>query len=282
MVVTVVGWFSTSAYSAADSSAARGGRWVLLGTPVRLDSGAVGAMQQRRVPVLAQIPTADRTTATSVIVSLTASAATRSTALTLVPDQLPAGTRPRSIDLWVVPKVSRANLVVVPIGADGAIRVFAPAGSTVASVDLVGYVRNGDLENTRVGRVVPLATSFRLLDTRQAVFGAAPLGAGVTEDWSLAAFSNSVTAGAQWVGRQSGVFGSLTNVSLANATGSSLTLYPGVTAVAPAGPSLPTRAGAASSLPVVARYGSSVTLRVRNAAGRAHYVFDAVAVVLAD
>ena len=125
------------------------------------------------------------------IVSLTASAATRSTALTLVGDALAAGTKPRSVDLWVVPKVSRANLVVVPVGADGSIRVFSPAGNTTAAVDLVGYVRSGDGEATRTGRVMPLAASFRLLDTRQAAFGAAPLGAGLTEDWSLAAFVNS-------------------------------------------------------------------------------------------
>jgi hypothetical protein len=282
MVATVVGWFSTSTYSAADSSVARGGRWVFIPTPVRLDSGTVGAMQQRTVPVLPRIPAVDRSNTTAAIVSLTASAATRSTALSVIPDQLPAGTKPRSIDLWVVPRVPRANLVVVPLGADGSVRVFAPAGSTAVSVDLVGYVRVGDAEATRIGRVVPLASSFRLLDTRQTAFGAAPLGAAVTEDWSMASFVDSVTVGAQWVGRQSGVFGSLTSVSLAGATSSSLTMYPGVTAVAPSGPSLPTRVGAASSLPVLARYGSSITLRVRNAAGRSHYVFDAVAVVLAD
>jgi hypothetical protein len=182
----------------------------------------------------------------------------------------------------VVPKVARANLVVVPVGADGSIRVFSPAGSTTAATDLIGYVRSGDDEATRVGRVVPLATSFRLFDTRQAAFGAAPLGAGLTEDWSLAAFVNSVGIGSTWVGRQGAVIGSLTSVSLAVAPASGLTMYPGVTATPPAGPTLPTRTGAASSMPVVVRYGSSTTVRVRNAAGRAHYLFDAVAVVLAD
>ena len=155
-------------------------------------------------------------------------------------------------------------------------------GNTTAAVDLVGYVRSGDGETTRAGRVMPLAASFRLLDTRQAAFGAAPLGAGLTEDWSLAAFVNSVTIGSTWAGRQGAVIGSLTSVSLTVAAASGLTVYPGVTAVAPAGPTLPTRTGAASSMPMVVRYGSSTTVRVRNAAGRAHYLFDAVAVVLAD
>ena len=41
--------------------------------------------------------------------------------------------------------------------------------------------------STREGRVVPLSSPYRTFDTRDAAFGAAPLGPGMAEDWSFAA-----------------------------------------------------------------------------------------------
>jgi hypothetical protein len=57
-----------------------------------------------------------------------------------------------------------ANLAIVPVGADGAIQVFASTDLDVI-IDIVGYFTNGAAPDATVGLFVPL-TPRRVLDTR--------------------------------------------------------------------------------------------------------------------
>ena len=59
-------------------------------------------------------------------------------------------------------------------------------------VDVFGYFETRP-DDTTAGRIVPLDSPFRALDTREAAFGDLPLGTGTVEDWSFEAFANSVT-----------------------------------------------------------------------------------------
>lgn len=58
---------------------------------------------------------------------------------------------------------ARPNFALVPVGADGSISLYLNAGGE-AVVDLVGYVNSG-LTTSRSGRVVPITTPERWLDT---------------------------------------------------------------------------------------------------------------------
>ena len=110
-------------------------------------------------------------------------------------------------------------------------RIYNRAGDTNVVVDVMGYLVNGAAETTRAGRVVPLTAPFRAFDTRQAAFGTVPLGPGQAEDWSFAAFSDSVNIGGVPLGNQTALLGNLTNASLARQSrtvpvNSYLTVYP--------------------------------------------------------
>ena len=108
----------------------------------------------------------------------------------------------------------KANLVFVPVGADGKVRIFNFQGSTDVVADVVGYMEGGHTADTRIGRVVPLTSPFRTFDTRDPQFGGVALGPGQAEDWSFAEFAGSVFIGSESVGPQLGVIGNLTAAEL--------------------------------------------------------------------
>ena len=147
----------------------------------------------------------------------------------------------------------------------------------------------GAAEDTRSGRVVPLEQPFRSFDTRQAAFGAVPLGPGQAEDWSFSAFAGSVAIGGVSVGEQSALLGNLTNASLSRqyagvAVTSFLTVYPSPldSSLPPTVSNLNTTEGAAVANMALVAYGADKTVRVFNNRGKAHYLLDVYAVVLAD
>lgn len=181
----------------------------------------------------------------------------------------------------------RSTTVLVPIGADGNIRITNVAGATAVSVDVVGYLQVNSDVNTRAGRVVPLGQSFRAFDTRQPQWGAVRIGPGQAEDWSFAAFANSVTIDGVAVGAQTAVIGNLSTTALVRQyptvaiPSGYVTLYrPDI--ARPLSATLNNlEEGPVSNL-VIARYGPSATVRVYNSQGYIHYVFDALAVLLVD
>lgn len=300
--VDVVGWFSTSGYIAqsAVEADARGARLLGMPAPVRIvDTRNSNTTSADDTPVApgatlevdirnarvhgsgATVPQLTAGTVSSVVLNVTAVTPAGNTTITVQPE---AGT-PTTTSLLAMAGDIRAGMVVAKVGADGKIRVVnTSAGAANVLVDVMGYFKDGELETTRTGRVIPLSQPFRVLRTDLASFGAVPLGPSQAEDWSLAAFSNSVNIGGVSVGSQSALLGNLTNhrVTRQYATvpvRAFMSLYP--PAPTPPGVSnLNTVDGRVVGNMVMATFGANQTIRVFNRAGYAHYILDVYAVVL--
>lgn len=289
VVVDVFGWFSTS------TAAERGSRLEVI-SPGRLvdtrnSGGPLGATTFREVQVRGAtlntgqvIPdSADIVGVMLNIAAVNDQPGSTSTYVSVVPD--PIGGQPTTSNLNVVGGVIKANSVIVPVGADGKIRLYNHAGVIHLAVDVVGWLRGGVLDESTRGRVIPLSTPFRLWDTREPAWGGSRLSAGQAEDWSFAAFAGSVQINGASVGDQAAVIGNLTAADLVRQ-------YPGVpvstflTAWNPAlgRPESSVLNKAEGSLPVpnltILPYSADKRVRFYNFQGATHYLFDASAVVL--
>ncbi len=159
-------------------------------------------------------------------------------------------------------------------------------------VDVTGYLVTGMPVDTNAGRVIPLETSFRSLDTRQPAFGSTQLGPARAEDFSFDAFVNDVKIAGVPVGPQSGLIGNLTAVGLNRQYSwgpperSHMTVYPTPPADASKTPPEISNLnfGENEAVPNMAllRYGPEHRIRFFNYAGSVHYLLDVYAVVLAD
>ena len=139
-------------------------------------------------------------------------------------------------------------------------------------------------DETTTGRVVPLAFPFRAFDTSAAAFGSAVLGPNQSEDWSFAAFANSVKVGGLAVGPQNALIGNLTSTALTRQyptvpVSSSLAVYqPG--AGLPVVANVNSGEGLTTANATLFTFGTNAVSRVYNRAGYAHYLLDVYAVVL--
>lgn len=71
-----------------------------------------------------------------------------------------------------------ANLVVVPVGADGGVNIFSSVGGMHALLDVTGWITAG---TPTAGHSTRAVTSVRILDTRGSLGGhSGPLGSGET------------------------------------------------------------------------------------------------------
>ncbi len=304
VLVDVFGWFSTSSNT---DTASVGGARLIPTTPSRvLDTrdatGRAGApagpltqgqtidLQVRGVDgvnptVTDVVPDSPNVSGVLLnVVGITARAGGASTYLSVVPDPVPDGQTPTTSNLNLADGVIKANLVFVPVNADGKVRIFNFHGSTDVVADVVGYLLSGQDAITRKGRVVPLSSPYRTFDTRDAQWGGVALGPGQAEDWSFSEFAASVAIGPDAVGNQLAVIGNLTSAELkrqylAQPAASFLTAYP-TGGTRPLSSNLNTVEGPPVPNMAVLTYGASDTLRVYNLAGYAHYLFDASAVVL--
>jgi hypothetical protein len=302
VIVDVFGWFSTSAYLAGD------GARLIPTTPSRILDTRDGTGRPSVTPlgpketmelqirgadgvsptVTDVVP--DSPTVTGVLlnmVGITTEPGAKATYLSLLPDAPAPGVDPTTSNVNLAPGVIKANLVFVPVGADGKVRIFNFQGLTQVVADVVGYMQVvTDPAKPRVGRVVPLTSPYRTFDTRQPLFGSAPLGPGQAEDWSYSEFASSVFIGAAAVGPQMGVIGNLTSASIGRQyptqiAQSYLTAYPS-DATRPTSSNLNTIEGPPVPNMAVFKYGTSAAVRVYNNAGYTHYIFDASAVILSD
>jgi hypothetical protein len=308
VIVDVFGWFSTSNYVPVAPAVDDGARLIPT-TPSRvLDTrdgtgrpsvGPLGPkqtidLQIRGVngvnpPVTAVVPDSPKVTGVLLnVVGITTDPGGLDTHLSLFPNALPAGQDPTTSNLNLSPGVIKANLVFVPVGDDGKVRIFNNNGLTQVVADVVGYMQGGFDATTRIGRVVPLTSPYRTFDTRDPQFGGVPLGPGQAEDWSFTAFATSVAIGPDAVGNQLAVIGNLTSASVTRQyvsvfVRSFLTAYPAdPNGVRPLSSNLNTVEGPPIPNMAILKYGVDATVRVYNLAGYAHYLFDASAVVLAD
>jgi hypothetical protein len=307
VLIDVFGWFSTSSEDAGADNGARlipvnPGRIVDTRDGTNLaatGANPIGPGASITVPVRGV--TSVRPTANPVpndanvvgvvlnIVGITDRPGGVSTYLAVTPDAVPAGGAPTTSNVNLPPKAIKANLVMLPVGADGNVHIFNKFGQTDVAVDVVGYLMKGIDAATVQGRVVPLSAPFRTFDTREAPFGAAPLGPGMAESWSFADFVASVKIGGVAVGAQSAVIGNLTNASLTRFSASVpvesyLTAWPaGLKLPRPETSNIDTNENpiAVPNMSIL-NYGASYTVQFFNYAGNAHYLFDASAVVLAN
>jgi hypothetical protein len=301
VIVDVFGWFSTSAYTATD------GARLIPTTPSRILDTRNGIGRPSVTPlgpketmelqirgadgvspaVVDVVPDSPQVTGVLLnVVGLTTEPGSKATYLSLLPDATAPGVDPTTSNVNLAAGVIKANLVFVPVGADGKVRIFNYQGQTQVVADVVGFMRGGFAEPTRQGRVVPLTSPYRALDTQRADMGGVALGPGQAEDWSFADFASSVFIGSASVGPQLGVIGNLTSAKLSRqypsqVAQSYLTAYP-ADAARPESSNLNTIEGPPVPNMAVLKYGANATERVYNNAGYTHYIFDASAVILSD
>jgi hypothetical protein len=190
--------------------------------------------------------------------NVTAVQPTRSTFVTVYPD---GTTQPETSALNVRASQTVANLVVVPVGDDGAVRFFNAAGSTHLVVDVIGWYAPG----AGGAGYVALDPPRRDLDTRTGTgLRNRALGPGAVHRLRVARY-DGVPAEAAAV--------MLGVVAVAPTSGGYLTVYPG-TAAAPTSSNLNFVAGATTPNAVVSGIGSDGTVAFRNAAGSTHVVSD--------
>jgi hypothetical protein len=310
VVVDVFGWFSTSNYIPASAAADDGSRLIPV-TPARvLDTrdgtgqpaaGALAAKQSITLKIrgvnsvnptlTAVVPDSPNVTGVLLnMVGITTDPGGTSTYVSVFPENLSPGQDPTTSNLNLVPNAIKANLVFVPVGADGSVRIFNNQGVTQVVADVVGYMLKGQDKTTRAGRVVPLTSPYRTFDTRDQRWGGVALGPGQAEDWSFADFASSVAIGPDLVGPQLAVIGNLTSASLTRQYASVfvrsfMTAYPSCAAgvsCRPLSSNINTVEGPPIPNMAVLTYGTNNTVTFYNLAGNSHYIFDASAVILAD
>jgi hypothetical protein len=292
VLVDVFGWFSTSSHGT------RGARLVPVEpfrvADTRQGRGPVAAGTSLAVPVRGAGSVPDSGDVVGVVVNLTGvntPAGNRSTYLSALP-AAPAAP-PATSNLNLTAGEVKPVLAIVPVGSDGAIHIYNAAGSTDVLVDVSGYLLAGVDESSRAGRVVPLSSPVRLIDTRLPASGDAPLSASGRRDFSFGAFVADVALAGEAIGAQSAVIGNLTATGLRGDPTSSgastyLSVYP-----SPVGADRPPQVSSVNltaglDVPNLAllRYGGPADdphrVRFFNAFGQLDHLFDASAVVLAD
>jgi hypothetical protein len=114
--------------------------------------------------------------ASAVVLNLTGVLPTSSTYLTAYPS---GTTRPGVSSINRPPKAIRSNLVTVPVGADGKVRIYNNSGSVNVVVDVMGFYARTDIQGTYgVGNMYyPDPSPERIFDSR-AVGSTGTLAAG--------------------------------------------------------------------------------------------------------
>ncbi|HZI91731.1 MAG TPA: hypothetical protein VFD31_08920, partial [Thermoleophilaceae bacterium] len=217
----------------------------------------------------------------------------RPTYISALPEPVANGDVPDTSTVNLVTGQTRANMAILPIGADGSIHLFNLQGEVRMVVDVVAYLQSGVSPDTKAGRVVPLVAPFRAFDTREDEFGDMPLGPAEAEDWSFESFVNDVRIDGEPVGAQSALIGNLTATDLRRQyhwapVASFLTAYPS--------PGSGTAVPLVSNVNIVENdtvpnlallpYGTSsegpYSIRFYNRAGYVDYLLDVYAVILDD
>lgn len=202
--------------------------------------------------------------------------------MSVLPTRIPGA--PSTSNLNLAANQVRGNLVVVPVAADGRVVLYNDASTVDAIVDVVGYFRSDLPVDTRAGRLQPMIVPFRVFDTRQPQFGSSRLGANQAEPWDFARVISSTTVNGVPIGAVGALLGNLTATGFEPQRGGPastyLTMYPG--------PDLPDSStinlgpGEDVANMALAPLAPDQTLRVYNAAGSVHYLYDLSAMVLAD
>lgn len=194
-------------------------------TGIGVATGAVGPGGTRTQPVAGRtLPggIAVPASATALIVNLTAVAPTAATHVTAHA----SGSTPGTSNLNLDAGLTRANLVAVPLGADGGYTLRNNSGSTHLVVDLVGWLAP-DLDG---GFAIATQSPVRAVDTRSGrgvgagghPGPAAPLGAGATSSFTVAPAAGTSTATGGVLASVTGVLPTAATHLTVSAAGASL------------------------------------------------------------
>jgi hypothetical protein len=306
VAIDISGWFSTRRHTE------RGARLIPI-SPIRVydselslfGSATLGAGSRTEVPILgaadSEAPTVpvipDDPNIVGAVVNVTGVnnfGGSRPTYIAALPEVVPPGAKPSTSTVNLQVGQVKANLAIVPVGADGSIHLFNLNGEIRLVVDIMGYLVAGQPEDTQLGRVVPLVAPYRAFDSRLQEHKATPLGPARSEPWSFDSFVHDVTINGEWVGDQIGLLGNLTATNLQRQypgapVGSFMTAYP----TPESGEATPPRISnlnivEGDTVPNLAllRYGGNPEdphrLHFYNRAGYVDYLLDVYAVVLAD
>jgi len=301
VLIDVFGWISTSQFADTADSGARfrpipPSRLLdTRSTPVPGDwpgGKPIGTMEQLRLPIRGAngvIP--NSADVTGVMVNITAAnnaPGSQPTFLSVTPAATPPGAEPATSVTNVAAGQVKANMAIVPVGADGSVHIFNSLGATNVIVDVLGYLERGADASTRTGRVIPLDAPFRAFDTRQAAFANTPLGFGTKEEWSFKSFAESVSLNGVAIGTQSALIGNLTGTGLTplrpgQPVSTYMTIYPG-NGAPPNSSNINVTPGRSVPNMSLLSYGTvgtdPYTISAFNFDGSIHYLLDVYAVVL--
>ena len=193
--------------------------------------------------------------------------------LTVVPDATTGGyltafatgtPRPATSSINYKTGVVTANMVLIPVGADGTISIYAYAGSTHLVLDVQGMVASGD--PTKSMGVQPVQ-QFRALDTRTTLGGqnGKPIGGAQTISVPILGVGSVPQTGV------SAVIGHL--ISVGSSVGGYFTAYPSGYAK-PLASSLNFTTNATVSNEIIIPVGADGSISIFNYAGTAHAVLD--------
>lgn len=251
--------------------ALRGARYTAV-DPVRLldtrsgvgatSAGAVGpsSVVDLRVTGANGVPS----DATAVVLNVTGVAPSAATDVRVYPTPVVLSAVPVVSSLNLVRGVTRANLVTVPVGNNGRVRLRNNSGSLHLLADLAGYY------SPSAAATFSPADPTRILDTRSAVGtpGTTPLGAGQVLDLAVSGSGSPVPAGASAV--------ALTVTAVSPTSSTDVRVYPtpsGATAP-PVVSNLNVRPGPPVPNVVIVKVGADGKVRLRNEAGSVHLLAD--------
>jgi hypothetical protein len=202
--------------------------------------------------------------ATAVVLNVTAVAPSRATDVRVYPTPVFGDGYPEVSNLNLAAGITRANLVTVPVGPGGRVRLRNEGGTVGLLVDLSGYYSPAAQSS-----FTPVDPQ-RLLDTREAVGTErrSRLGAGETLDLQVTGPGGPVPGGATAV---------VLTVTATQATApTDVRVYPTPTGGGPAPTvsNLNTRVGPPVPNLVTVKLSADGRVRLRNAAGAVHLVAD--------
>ena len=202
--------------------------------------------------------------ATAVVLNVTGVAPSSGTDLRAYPTPVVLSSVPLVSNLNLDRGITRANLVTVPVGSKGRVRLRNQAGSVHLLADLAGFYSPG------AAAAFTAADPVRILDTRSALGtpGTARLGGGEVLDLDVTGGNSPVPAGASAV--------ALTVTAVSATTSTDVRVYPtpvGVSAP-PVVSSINVRPGPPVPNVVIVKVGANRQVRLRNEAGAVHLLAD--------
>jgi hypothetical protein len=235
-----------------DTRDGTGGLFGRLGTGKTFDLTVVGAASG--VP----------STAAAVVLNVTGVGPASPTDLRIYPTPRSGTAQPLVSNLNLATGAIRANLVTVPVGENGRVRILNSGGAPHVLVDVQGWY---DATGSRYEPTAPL----RLLDTRDGTGGVAtgPVGPEQTVDLTVTGGARNVPANATAV---------VLTVTAVNATSvTDIRVYPTPTDAASPPPQISNiNLGNRQIVPnlVIAKIGDGGRVRLRNSAGQVDLVAD--------